>query len=169
MDFEKLSKIFVIIGLAILLISIVFFLKGENIMNWESQIKANKFSQFGDFIGGLVGSFWALSGILLIYSALIEQRKSLKIQEEEIRIQKEEAKKNYEAQLENQKALMEQIEQMKSTTKLQSLHSLYSYFNQEYGFYKAEKDKRLTTQYDERRRRIIKEIDKIYNSILNDE
>lgn len=62
-------------GLLILLIPITFLFFWETKLSLELPIDASKFGTFGDFVGGVLGSFWALCGVLLFYKALQEQRK----------------------------------------------------------------------------------------------
>lgn len=69
---EPTSKILVGIGLFLIALSIVFF--------WSSlsTFQSDKFGLFGDFVGGVIGSIWALAGVILFYVALTEQRKEFK-------------------------------------------------------------------------------------------
>ena len=46
--------------------------------NTNVPIKTDVFGQFGDVIGGVVGSLWALAGVILFYLGLMEQRKDIK-------------------------------------------------------------------------------------------
>lgn len=43
--------------------------------------------EFGDFLGGAVGSLWSLAGVLLFYAALADQRKDLEEQKEILAMQ----------------------------------------------------------------------------------
>ncbi|AWV99203.1 hypothetical protein [Arcticibacterium luteifluviistationis] len=56
----------------------------------DGQILLDKSAQVGDFIGGLVGALWSLSGILLFYLALKMQSKEFLAQKEELQLQREE-------------------------------------------------------------------------------
>lgn len=75
---EKTSKILLWTGVFLLMTGILVFLYRENIA-LNSQINTTKISQFGDFIGGVVGSLWSLAGVILFYVALTEQRKDIEI------------------------------------------------------------------------------------------
>lgn len=44
----------------------------------------NTLSLLGEFFGGVVGSIWALAGVILFYLALIYQRRELELQREEL-------------------------------------------------------------------------------------
>lgn len=75
-----------IIGLIILILflvklSVKFTINGNDILLTET-------AQVGDFIGGLVGSIWALAGVLLFFSALKIQREELKLQRQEFKEQR---------------------------------------------------------------------------------
>lgn len=63
----------------------MFFYK-ENIL-FDSKVNAEKVAQFGDFIGGIVGSLWSLAGVILFYVALTEQRKDIEINRETLKAQ----------------------------------------------------------------------------------
>ena len=83
---EKNSKILLWIGLFLFIIGIIVFIYRENI-GFDSKINATKIAQFGDFIGGVVGSLWSLAGVILFYVALTEQRKDIGINRETLKAQ----------------------------------------------------------------------------------
>lgn len=63
----------------------MFFYK-ESIL-FDSKVNAEKIAQFGDFIGGIVGSLWSLAGVILFYVALTEQRKDIEINRDTLKAQ----------------------------------------------------------------------------------
>ncbi|GEM_PF-6533954 len=71
---EKASKIFIWVGIAVIVISLFLFLWHGNI-NPSADIKPDFIAQLGDFVGGVAGSIWALAGIILFYVTLQEQKK----------------------------------------------------------------------------------------------
>jgi uncharacterized membrane protein len=83
---EKNSKILLWIGLSLFIVGIVVFLYRESI-GFSSKVDATKVAQFGDFIGGVVGSLWSLAGVILFYVALTEQRKDIEINRETLNAQ----------------------------------------------------------------------------------
>ena len=83
---EKNSKVLLWIGLFLFIIGIIVFIYRESI-GFDSQINATKIAQFGDFIGGVVGSLWSLAGVILFYVALTEQRKDIEINRETLKAQ----------------------------------------------------------------------------------
>lgn len=56
-------------------------------IGFESYINEEKTGQFGDFIGGIIGSLFSLIGVILFYVALMEQRKDININHENLKIQ----------------------------------------------------------------------------------
>ncbi len=85
---EKTGKILAISGLISILIGvIIFFIFGS--WNFSTLLDEAKIGQFGDFIGGVVGSILALAGIVLYYVALKEQRKEIVVSQNAFRYQVE--------------------------------------------------------------------------------
>lgn len=58
----------------------------------EGKIEMAETGQVGDFIGGVVGALWALTGVFLLFVALRLQRKEFKAQREELSLQRNEIK-----------------------------------------------------------------------------
>lgn len=75
---------FIAFGFFLISISIVFFFSNEH-LSLNGVLKSDKVGQFGDFIGGIVGSVWALSGVILFYVALSLQRKEFALQRQELK------------------------------------------------------------------------------------
>lgn len=81
--------------------------------------------QFGDFVGGIVGTMFALAGVVLYYVALTEQRKDLKINQDNLKVQTdalkqqiEEFKAQKEEMAETRKVYEEQTTLFQEQTKL---------------------------------------------------
>ncbi len=73
----------------VVIIWLLFQLTGQyRLIGYEVNLEAT--AQFGDYIGGFVGSLWSLVGILLFYSALRLQRKEFELQRIELRDQRQE-------------------------------------------------------------------------------
>lgn len=51
-----------------------------------------KLNEIGDFLGGTVGAFWGISGLILVYVAFLGQKEQLMNQEEELKLSREEQK-----------------------------------------------------------------------------
>lgn len=79
------SYFFAFLGLGILLL-LLFLVDFDKI--WTDSIVFEKVAQIGDFIGGLIGSLWAFTGVLLFYVALKLQRKEFSLQREELSSQR---------------------------------------------------------------------------------
>jgi len=75
---ERFSKILIFLGSLILIFALVLFCYKAVLFNTNVPIKTDVFGQFGDVIGGVVGSLWALAGVILFYLGLMEQRKDIK-------------------------------------------------------------------------------------------
>ena len=83
---ERTGLILTGIALLVLLTGIaIFWIYGS----WDktSILDESKMGQFGDFIGGIVGTLVALVGIILYYVALTEQRKEIKINQDALNLQ----------------------------------------------------------------------------------
>ncbi|WP_448606696.1 putative phage abortive infection protein [Paenimyroides ceti] len=83
---EKTGKILSISGIVIIIITIFSYLINGN---WEYSWTFDEaiIGQFGDFIGGFIGSLFSLAGVILFYVALKEQRKDISINQKNIELQ----------------------------------------------------------------------------------
>lgn len=66
------------LGVSLLLISFVLFLWNDFSLSFYESLNSEKIGSFGDLVGGLIGSIWALAGVILFYVALTEQRSDFK-------------------------------------------------------------------------------------------
>lgn len=89
---ERFSRNLIWLGISIIIFAIILFLSHESLFNFEAPIKSEKYGQFGDAIGGVVGSLWALAGVILFYLAFDKQKESLQEQRNAIALQSEELK-----------------------------------------------------------------------------
>jgi hypothetical protein len=81
---EIIAITFILVG--IIVFSTIFIAAKYDSLNiWSSQHR--DINDFGDFLGGAVGSLWTLAGTLLFYAALADQRKDLESQKEVIAMQ----------------------------------------------------------------------------------
>lgn len=78
---EKNSVRLLWFGILLFLLGVIIFIWKETFSTQE-QINSEKFSQFGDLIGGIIGSIWSLAGVILFYVALTEQRNDIQINRE---------------------------------------------------------------------------------------
>ena len=102
----------VLFGIILVCFAVITFLWIDFDFNYENKINSEKFGQFGDFLGGVVGSLWALAGVLLFYKALSEQREDIKTNKQALKLQVE--------------ALNQQVEQFKiQTGELESSRKVY--------------------------------------------
>lgn len=117
---EKVINFSASITLTIIPLAIVFFWNVD--FDLEKVADSSKIGAFGDFFGGIVGSFWAFTGVLLFYSALKDQRKdfeinrnafqkqieALKLQTEEFSLQRDELKATRKVAIEQAKTQKQQ-------------------------------------------------------------
>jgi len=73
---ERTGKILSIFGIAIIVLTIILYLINGN-WQYTWTLDEGVIGQFGDFIGGFIGSLFSLAGVILFYVALKEQRKSV--------------------------------------------------------------------------------------------
>ena len=66
---EKTGLIISFLGILTIIISSIWFIAFRS-WNFSTKIDESIIGQFGDFIGGLVGSFFTLAGVILYYVAL---------------------------------------------------------------------------------------------------
>lgn len=119
---ETSSLWLMIIGLSIIVIGVFIFLNGDySSIDPSAEVKSDKVGQFGDFIGGLAGSLWALAGVILFYIALTKQKEALELQKEEFELQRDELVKTREV-FEKQNQTQEFLQYETSFYKLIELH-----------------------------------------------
>lgn len=125
---EKFSKSLLWTGLIILFIAIFLFLWQDNNFSFNSKIQSDKIGQFGDFIGGLIGSIWALAGVILFYIALKEQRSDFTTNKKVLNTQVHALNKQieeFELQRKELEYTREVFTQQRDTLKLQQFESTY--------------------------------------------
>jgi len=125
---EQTSKILMWIGISLFILGFVVFFWNETFFDTGNLIKAEKVGQFGDFIGGLVGSLWALAGVVLFYVALKEQRIDFRTNQEVLKTQLNAFKqqvKEFELQRKELELTREVFSQQSETLKLQQFESTY--------------------------------------------
>ena len=85
-----------------------------------------KVGQFGDFVGGFIGTILAFAASLLYLLALREQRKDVRINQRSLQKQTEEFQNQVSELQQSRRAYEKQLEMMK----MQQFDSnFYSYFN----------------------------------------
>lgn len=83
---ENTGKLLAIGGIIFILLAVIIFILFGN-WSFSTTLYEEKIAQFGDFIGGIIGSLFSLAGIILFYVALKEQRKDININQENLKIQ----------------------------------------------------------------------------------
>jgi len=85
---DKNTIITAISFLVIGLLTILWFIIFKPFNDWSFNTDSTLFGQFGDFIGGFVGTIFSLVAIIFLYKTLIAQQRSIKKQDEAIDLQK---------------------------------------------------------------------------------
>ena len=79
-----IRKIFwtsIILSVVFFIISLVFFLHRRS-FSCAEQIDTSKFGEFGDYIGGILGTFFAAASFILLIYTYYLQREDHKINEQ---------------------------------------------------------------------------------------
>lgn len=137
---ERFSKFLIIIGIIFIFLAIVLFTYKANLFNFNVGIDPAIFGQFGDIVGGVIGSLWALAGVILFYVGLTEQRKAIQLNEkallkqiEALTVQKDEMQLMRNEYSMAREVFTQQKEALKSqanTAKIQQFESnFYSLIN----------------------------------------
>jgi len=71
---KDLIYIIIFVSLIVIILITLLFLWKRPFFMWDSPINESLMGTLGDFIGGVIGSAWALLGVILFYLALKEQR-----------------------------------------------------------------------------------------------
>lgn len=124
---EKNSKFLLWTGLILFAIGIGLFFWKETI-GFDNRINSEKVAQFGDFIGGIVGSLWSLAGIILFYVALTEQRGDIKINRQALEAQVEALKQQtveFELQREELYETRKVFKEQSDTLKIQRFENTF--------------------------------------------
>lgn len=122
---ETFSIIIVALAFISLLLSALLFVIFGN-WHFSTIMSEEKVGQFGDFVGGFIGTVLAFAASLLYLLALKEQRKDVRINQESLQKQAEEFQNQVSELQQSRKAFQKQLEMME----IQQFESyLYSYFN----------------------------------------
>lgn len=106
--FKNVAWGFVTLGFIVIIVGLIFG-------NFKT------FSEFGDFIGGSVGSIWSLAGLFFVYIAFLGQKQSILNQQIEILYNQEELRATRK-ELAGQK---EQMELQNATLKQQQFENTF--------------------------------------------
>lgn len=123
---EKGSFFLILSGFVLALAGLLLFLWMDINFLTDQQVNSEKFGQFGDFIGGIVGSIWTLAGLLLFYIALKEQRKDFTVNQEALNIQVQALKrqiKEFKLQRQELESSRRVYEEQSKTLRLQQFES----------------------------------------------
>lgn len=110
---ERFSAVIILMGGFFLILGLVIFGWQDISFDLRSPVNADKVGQLGDFIGGFVGSIWTLSGVILFYVALQQQREDLKATMDIFTKQMEESQEQRKLQILQRDTLL--LQQFEST------------------------------------------------------
>ena len=115
-------------GIGIFFIGLILFFWNDTLFQTDSLLKSDKVGQFGDFVGGLIGSLWALAGVILFYVALNEQRSDIETNREVLKTQVKALEKQideFELQRQELELTREVFTEQRDTLKLQQFESTF--------------------------------------------
>lgn len=148
----------ILLVLVIWILSAILILFGLD--NWSDR------GTFGDLFGAVNALFSGLAFAGLIYTIVL-QKQDLELQRKEIAQNRTELKKSANAQQKSEQALVEQVEQMKLTARLNALKTLIDYYNIQIA--NPNNPPEIITKAKEKRKLTIQEIDKLIDRIDDDD
>ena len=125
----------------------------------------NSRGTFGDLFGAVNALFSGLAFAGLLYTINLS-KKDLEIQRQEIEINRKELIKSRKSQQHSEKALIEQVEQMKISTKINALNILITYYTNQIN--NQNNTEEIILKAREKRREAIREIDSLLNRMKDD-
>ncbi len=110
-SYESAAMALIWVGVALVVISVLFFLWDAVPSFGGKDVTFQRYGNLGEYIGGIVGSFWSLAGVILFYEALRVQRSELQLQREELQQQRVEIMEQTEQYIiQNQTLLARKLE-----------------------------------------------------------
>lgn len=89
-DFFTKHSVKIAFGLVVTgVIVIVLFMCRTPFNDWSGEPNSTLFAEYGDFIGGFIGTFFSLAGFFLLYKTLLAQQDTLRNQQQDSLTQKE--------------------------------------------------------------------------------
>ncbi|WP_347156983.1 putative phage abortive infection protein [Pontibacter chitinilyticus] len=83
--YELTGYLLIIAGAIVLVWGTIKFNLLQELYLEPEQRKGNVFGEYGEFIGGIVGSLWALAGVFLFFATLTYQKREFELQRIELR------------------------------------------------------------------------------------
>lgn len=121
-SYERFSIILIWTGVGIVGSIFLFFMLDTFFIKSLTNTLDTRFGNFGQLTEGLVGSIWALAGIILVYETLKLQRNELRLQRKDLEFQSREITKQTE-QLSKQNKTLETQTFENTIFHLMSLHN----------------------------------------------
>ena len=76
---KEVAVFLIVVGVLLSLVFIVVFMHPAYLIDTTKPADTELISQYGDLIGGVTGSLWALAGVILFYLALDSQEQSYRL------------------------------------------------------------------------------------------
>ena len=86
---ENLAITLLIFGIVLILMFLIAFVLSADYLSFGAKVDTVLISQFGDIVGGVIGSLWALAGVILFYLALESQKESYRLSRQSLNKQVE--------------------------------------------------------------------------------
>jgi len=166
---ENMAISFVIVGVLIMISFIFIFF---HTTGFDSSLKADTeiISRYGDIVGGVTGSIWALAGVILFYLALESQKESyalnqlslnkqvdaLNVQIQEFKTQGRAFERTANAQEATSERILDQIILSKKIAELESISTLADVNS---NLARIETDPEIVTEYKMRAKDYIDELE----------
>ncbi|MDX5346067.1 MAG: hypothetical protein LPJ89_09935 [Hymenobacteraceae bacterium] len=84
---KRTISVFEWTGYLLIITGLLILVWGFNQFNLAEQVSGKRhehFGEYGEFIGGIVGSLWALAGVFLFFATLTYQKREFQLQREEL-------------------------------------------------------------------------------------
>lgn len=71
----KNKRLYIFLTISFLIVSLLFFCWNQNLFCFKNTIDSEKFGQFGDFFGGVLGTLFALISVLFLINTFVQQQR----------------------------------------------------------------------------------------------
>jgi hypothetical protein len=125
---EKWSIRFLYLGILLYLLSVVLYFVPHFSIDFLQEIDTQKFDSIGSFVGGMVGSIWAMAGVILFYVALMDQRQDMLINRKSLETQTEALKlqiNEFNAQVEEMRQTNQIYQKQLETFEIQQFEGTF--------------------------------------------
>lgn len=82
--YEIIGYVLIVAGAVVLVWGTIKFNLVQELYQTTGERRGNVFGEYGEFIGGIVGSLWALAGVFLFFATLTYQKREFELQRFEL-------------------------------------------------------------------------------------